>query len=160
MNRSSIVSFEFSSDWNVLKDLREQLLSYLQDKLEHMAEPIVMTSLELVGNAIKYGEAELSFALDIDGDYIDIKVANTLGKDGDYNVVAEIIDKITASRDPFELYVERLQELLTNPASGPSRIGLIRIAYEGKFELSSELNENRVLIRARRRVEKGAIDGD
>ena len=64
MSTKSTVSFEFSSDWNVLKDLREQLLGHLAGELEQVAEPIIMTSLELVGNAIKYTPDSGTITLD------------------------------------------------------------------------------------------------
>ena len=71
----------------------------------------------------------------------------------------KIIDKIRKSPDPFELYLARLRELMSGPPNGPARIGLIRIAYEGKCELSSEMKDGRIQICARKRLEKVNEDG-
>jgi hypothetical protein len=152
VSKDSTLVYEFSSDWNVLKDLREKLLARLQGHLEQVAEPIVMTSSELVENAIKYGESALNFHLSVDSALIEIRVSNIIGKNGDYNAVEETIKRIQESDDPFELYTERLMELMNNPQNGPTRIGLIRIAYEGKFELNCEKKDDQITIHARRKI--------
>jgi hypothetical protein len=114
-----------------------------------------MASLELVGNAIKYGDSDFNYLLKVDEEYAEITVSSTLGTGGNYELLEESIKKIQMVEDPFELYTERLRELMNSPPNGPTRIGLIRIAYEGKFELSSEMKRDQIQVCARRRIGKG-----
>jgi predicted component of type VI protein secretion system len=49
--------------------------------------------------------------------------------------VAAVIESIASAENVAGLYANRLQEMLASPGEPDSRLGLLRIAYEGSFRL-------------------------
>jgi hypothetical protein len=103
-------------------------------------EAAVMAASELAENSVKYGEpiqsedcAYISYS--VRPTAIVIRTMNGVTTPKRVEQVASCIDAINASDDPGALYAQRLTEMLASP-SDDSRLGLLRIAYEGSFRLA------------------------
>ncbi|MDJ0763941.1 MAG: hypothetical protein QNJ97_13250 [Myxococcota bacterium] len=153
MSRKSTVVYEFSSGWCVLKELREKLQSQLSETSEDVSDAVIMASSELVENAIKYGDSNFTYRLKIQDEGIEIEVINNKADGSNIVRLRDHIDKIRKSENPFDLYTERLLELMNNPQNGPTQLGLIRIAYEGRFDLSCREEDKMICITAKRKTD-------
>ncbi len=148
-DRVTIV-YEFASVQDKLKELRKKLQHQLRDKDPELVDATVMSAAELVENAIKYGSSEISFNLAIENDLLTIGVANRSMDQGDLDSFKAHVAKIRQSEDVGELYTQRLMELIEDPLRGPTQLGLIRIAHEGKFELDYRQEDDLIRVTATR----------
>jgi hypothetical protein len=99
-----------------------------------------MVVSELAENAVKYGEpvqgedcAYISYS--VRPAAIVIRTMNGVNNPARVERVAASIDAIASAENVAELYALRLQEMLAAPGEADSRLGLLRIAYEGSFLL-------------------------
>ncbi len=151
------MSFKYTinPEWNIIKDIREavekdpEIIARGKDFLDATR----MVAIELAENALKYSDrghpVELSMDI-VDGEVI-IQVRNHCAAPEMREALQAGLRKLGMG-DPFDLYVERLQQLKDNP-DGFSRMGLLRIAYEAEYKLEGEVgNDGEVLLRARRPI--------
>ena len=118
-----------------------------------------MTISELIENAVKYENAtETSEAIDIrfsiEDDIITIIVSNPVTDKKHIEVLKDHINKIINAGDRRQLFTERVRNLMENEQSGKSQLGLYRIAYEGKFNLSYTYENDIITVIARRGKEE------
>ena len=119
----------------VRSSVRERLVEY-PSEFNHAA---TMVSSELLENAIKYGEVVKAapmvlFHLGLVDDAIQVKVVNG---STDSVAVDELIchvRQVNQSSDKAALYQARLEELLMNPSTS-AKLGIYRIAHEGRFDI-------------------------
>lgn len=143
---------EIEPEWNMIKKIKEHIRSdaYITTKGRDFEDAVLLTAIELVENALKYSDGEeetpVLFELLIDENNCRIQVTNTCKKQSHRDALKAAIVKLIES-DPFQLYVERLEQLRDNP-DGFSRMGLIRIVYEAEFKLEAKFEQDQVTIMA------------
>ena len=155
MDEKKIFKLSIRPTWNIVKEVGDNIEKVLKISKRELLESATMAAAELIENAVKYGEPVgnglescIEFEARIEDGKIIIRVMNGAMNMRNVNNVIEHIEKIKASGDPFELYTGRLNELLNNPRSGVSQLGLYRIAYEGQFTLDYEYRDNILTITA------------
>jgi hypothetical protein len=151
------VKYYIPTTWNAIHEISENIFNSINNIDENVKEETRMTIVELVENAVKYGLAipgkkGIEFDFKIGKNNIIIKISNRLINKKDGKTVKANIDKIKASGNPMELYIQRLRELLANPIEGVSQLGLYRIAYEGRFNLDYKIDNNILTIIASRTI--------
>jgi hypothetical protein len=117
---------------------------------------LAMVTGELIENAIKYGDwasaEEQRFRLRVwgEGRAARVSVENPVHP-GDVNV-EEVMRTLTWMRgfaSPLEAYRARLLEIASADRSrGASKLGLVRIAYEGNCALTAELTRGILRVQA------------
>jgi hypothetical protein len=107
---------------------------------------------ELLENAIKYGdwtddESSL-LGLHISGntEVVEVDVSSPM-KQGSKNFdeIKKTIEWIRSFPSPKEAYFERIRELAEGGTKKKSRMGLVRIAYEGPCSIQPELQQDGLL---------------
>lgn len=148
-------TLKIEPEWNIIKKIKEFINSDPQIRAQgdDFREATLLTAIELVENGLKYSEGEppapITFNFDVIDNAVTIEVRNSTTNEKHKRALSDTLKKITTG-NPFDLYVERLEQIRDNP-DGHSRMGLVRIAYEGEFQLDSELTDSdRIVIRARR----------
>lgn len=101
-----------------------------------------MVASELAENVIKYGEPvageQCGFVtIAVEPDRVVICTKNGVISSERGNDVVQQIARIAAAENVEALYAARMREMLDNPADLGSCLGLLRIAYEGNFTLTS-----------------------
>lgn len=102
---------------------------------------IAMVTGELVENAVKYGDwsSRRSFRLRVTGDpgRATVAVENPVRRDDPgVTELRRILDWIRGFPSAADAYRARLMEIAAQPAEGASKLGLVRVAYEGNCALS------------------------
>jgi hypothetical protein len=105
-------------------------------------QAIEMAVSELAENIVKYSDGRGTFAGSISiatgAGVTRISASNPVTKPGEANAVAEVVATLRESSDPGELYRRRLADLLMTPELPRAQLGLLRIAYEGRFRLRAD----------------------
>ncbi len=142
MNEEIAINLSIKPTWSIVRDIQAKASEFMQNRNqpEDAIESTIMCVAELIENAIKYG-IETPDGRNIECDFmahddtIFISVSNSIRDENDLNKLINHIQRIQSSDNVADLYIERLQELMDNPPSGESMLGLYRIAYEGGFKL-------------------------
>lgn len=114
---------------------------------------IAMVTGELLENALKYGDwvsaNRAMFRLRVvgDGRKIEVSVENPL-KEQDKNAIElmKAIEWINSYPSPEEAYRARMMAIAQNMEESASRLGLVRIAFEGNCRLSARLAASTVTV--------------
>lgn len=132
-------TFALPRESNAVEDARrfaEQLVGVCTPECR---EAVTLAVCELGENLIKYSPGDEPYAgtiaVGIDADRVRVRAKNRVSSAEDAGTVAALVAKITRS-DSAELYRARLAELLQNPALPRAQLGLLRMAFEGGFQLS------------------------
>ncbi|HQP33630.1 MAG TPA: ATP-binding protein [Polyangiaceae bacterium] len=116
---------------------------------EGVADRAQLVIHEMLENAVKYSSREsdeVELAIRSDGGSIDITVANQPTPDSLELLRSEFAS--LSERDAETAYVEAMSRATQLP-SGVSRLGLARIRFEGRFELSlTEEKDGRIRVTA------------
>jgi hypothetical protein len=101
-------------------------------------EAVSMAVTELCENLVKYVEGAAAGTLSVEDDHgtIRLRVVNPNCSSTDARLVNETVERLRTS-DARALYRERLTELFANPKLPRARLGLLRVAFEGKFRLAA-----------------------
>jgi len=140
-------------EWPSARRLRQRVSQLLADRPAFLQQAAAMTASELVENAIKHGDPgsrEMIQVALIEQDTLEIRVENNCS---DPRAVGDLKGRLAeiAGSDPGELYFARLEELMADP-SDSGKLGLLRIAFEGKFTLSCTNTAQSVCVVASRRL--------
>jgi hypothetical protein len=104
-------------------------------------EAVAMAVLEFAENLAKYGapdeDAAGTIAISVRDAGVRIRVSNVSGSREDAERVMEMVQEIGSAPNLRELYRIRHQELFLDPSLPHVRLGLLRVAFEGGFRLSS-----------------------
>lgn len=148
-------TLKIEPEWNIIKKIKEFINTEprIVAQGEDFREATLLTAIELVENGLKYSEGEppqsVTFSFEIIGEIVTIEVHNSTTDPTHKAALAETLEKIKRS-NPFDMYVERLEQIRDNP-DGHSRMGLVRIAYEGEFELDADMSDSEIIqLKARR----------
>jgi hypothetical protein len=108
---------------------------------------------ELMENAVKYGDWTATvhphLTLRVCGtmDRVDVEVTSPIKPDSEHlAALRRTIERIEASPSRREAYLARMREVAEQPlGSGISKMGLVRIAYEGPCRLEAKLDDENML---------------
>lgn len=140
--------------WEELARVRAAIEEYFAESTEEFRTAATMAGLELAENVIKHGSGASVGSLTVsvrEGEVL-IATQNQVVSTQRASVVCARIQEI-ADRGAREMYMTRMLELMQQPSGEGSGLGLFRIAYEGAFQLSSEVLGDRLCIYARRRLD-------
>jgi hypothetical protein len=146
----------FEPVWPNVREIRQRVGKALVNCPSRLRSAAVMTSSELVENAIKYGERvpaaqTVKFELEATPDRVRIRVVN-----GSTNHlgVAELerrVQELRRTEDKEALYLSRLEELLEDGGDESGKLGIYRIGFEGGFDLQLEYMDHVVTVTATRK---------
>jgi hypothetical protein len=119
-------------------------------------EAVTLAVCELGENLIKYSgnpdEVEAgTIDVSVEGDVVRVRATNRVGSQEDARRVSELVARIAGSGSAVEeLYCARMRELFENPALPRTELGLLRMAFEGGFQLSCSYDRSELQIVAER----------
>jgi len=156
----STVGFNFTIDfpvlgeWENVDQVRLSLQSCIASLFQNvdLRHVLAMVAGELLENAVKYAhrtDDHTMFRLKIWGalgDVAFVQVSNPIDEEG-ARVVTDAIADIRSASSVADSYFERMREIAKRP-SRLSRLGLLRIAYEGGCELSAVVDGDILTITA------------
>jgi hypothetical protein len=155
MTMPANLQLTFEPMWPNVREIRQQVGNALEDCPEQLRSAAIMTSSELVENAVKYGESvpaakTVSFQLEATPEMLRIRVVN-----GSTNAsgVAELqrrVQELGRAQDKQALYLARLEELLIQ-ADESGKLGIYRIGFEGGFDLQLDYTNHVVSVTATRK---------
>lgn len=118
---------------------------------------IAMVTGELLENALKYGDwvsgDRAKFRLRVQGsenNVVEVSVQNPL-HDGDLDApnLIKAIEEINSFAKPEQAYRARMLQIAQNEEeTSPSRLGLVRIAFEGNCRLAAKIENGTVTVTA------------
>lgn len=149
------IELPIGPDWQNVDRLRLAILNCLAAVFgdQDLSESVGIVTSELLENAIKYGDWEncdqplLVLGVKGNAESIRVDVASPIEPASPHfeNVKRTIawIERFPTARDA---YVARMQAIAENgEAAGVSRMGLVRIAYEGPCVIEATVGGERVL---------------
>ena len=104
-------------------------------------EALALAAFELAENIVKYGLANSdphagTISISVEGNVTRFCATNSVSAADDALTVIDIADRLALpGSDAAVLYRERLSELFLQPALPRARLGLLRLAFEGRFRL-------------------------
>jgi hypothetical protein len=148
------IEFPVRGEWENVDQVRLSLQSCIATLFHDvdLRHTLAMVAGELLENAVKYAhrtDEHTMFRLKIWGalgDVAFVQVSNPVDADS-ARVVLDAIESMKAAPSVVDSYFQRMREIATRP-SGMSRLGLLRIAYEGGCVLTSEVNDSTLTITA------------
>jgi hypothetical protein len=153
------IHFAITPVWSVIQNIRKKIKNKLEDSVpEADLDNTLICAVELAENAVKYAESipsmqYIQFHLKLENKLIEIEISNGASRSADLNKVTSTIDRINAGTDPQQLYLNRLNELMTDDRPGNSQLGLLRIANETGFELSYKSSRDILTVIARKKIQ-------
>jgi hypothetical protein len=145
----------FPPMWPNVRKIRHEVGTALEACPAALRSAAMMTSSELVENAIKYGEkvpgAEAAtFLLEATPGLLSIRVVNGSTNALGVAELARRVEELSRAEDKQALYLSRLEELLVH-ADESGKLGIYRIGFEGGFELECDYTNNLVTVTATRK---------
>ncbi|MBQ3921804.1 MAG: hypothetical protein II707_00795 [Spirochaetales bacterium] len=119
---------------------------------------IEMGFTELMENAIKYSQEtpdynDINVKITLDNRILDITLSNYVKTEDDLRSLSTIINRINEYGKSENLYLDRINEIISQDGIGKSQLGLYRIAYEAEFAISWEkTNNNQITITIKKQV--------
>lgn len=138
--------------WQYVRTIRHKVEDSLKGFDSGVRSATVMTAAELVENAIKYGESvtaaqSVSFAMVVDETSMRIEVCNGSMDVAGVGELLQRIEEVSRAPDKAALYMRRLEELMAVPTES-GKLGIYRIAFEGKFDLRCKYADQVVTVTA------------
>lgn len=142
--------------WEEIDALGGRCMDFLKgERLDPDAQnALSMVACELAENATKYGHFQsdkevVKVALEVQPSHVTVTVSNpvTPAEADSLAVLDQTIQWIRGFQDPFQAYLERLRDVSSQSlTSTESRLGLVRIAYEGQSTLDFFVGGDGVLV--------------
>jgi hypothetical protein len=143
--------------WDEIDALGGRCMDFLkQEGLDADAQnALAMVACELAENATKYGhfrgdeKAVVKVALEVMPSHVTVIATNpvTQAEAESLAVLDQTIQWIRGFQDPFQAYLERLRDVSSQALSSTeSRLGLVRIAYEGQSTLDFYVGADGILV--------------
>ena len=152
------LSISIDPVWDAARELRAKVGALLTSYSAELRLAVMMTTSELLENAIKYGEStarapRIVFSLDLTGNVVRIETLNGCNDHAKLQQLQARLERLARVDDPKALYLSSIRELPASAAqSGGSGLGLYRIAAEGGFALSCHHDDGVVGVIATRRI--------
>lgn len=148
------IDFPVRGEWENVDQVRLSLQSCIATLFQNVdvRHVLAMVAGELLENAVKYAhraDDHTMFRLKIWGalgDVAFVQVANPVDE-ASARLVLDAIASIRSSASIADSYLQRMREIASRP-SRLSRLGLLRIAYEGGCELSADLTDGVLTVTA------------
>lgn len=140
--------------WSSVREIRTEVTQALGAYSSALRYAAMMTSSELLENAVKYGEPVrdapvIQFGLSANSKLIEIKISNGSTRVERVLELKRHVQEITAAQDRSAMYFGRLRELVNEPNQG-SKLGIYRIVFEGEFDLEVAFVSEVVTVTAKR----------
>lgn len=141
--------------WGNIHIIQEKLGKKLNKHDKGYVDSVKMVAGELLENSVKYYmnkgiNKPIEFCFN-NYNGLEISIKNQKIEKEDFEAVTELLDRINDCLNPYDLFIERLQEILDNRVKGESKLGLLRIASDGGYLLDYETNKDTISIYARKR---------
>lgn len=156
----NVVEYSLAANWDSAVLVREQTAAVMREKGfdNAVTEAVTMCITELTENAIKYGTdaengTQIQAQVTHDQNHIVVSVSNHTDSERKLHTLTKTIDALRGDQSPGELHIQRLREIMKNPKRGSSRLGIYRIAYEGDFSVSYQLEDGLLTIVATRKLD-------
>lgn len=157
------LNLEIKPRWEELVHVRRRTDGFLRGlSLDRdVVDAVAMVACELGENAIKYGTVRddsdrVAVSVAVGDRDVVVEVVNRIGRTDEENLqrLDRMVQWIRGYQDPFEAYLQRLKELSGEPLDNTeSRLGLVRIAYEGQSVLDFYVGaDDRLAVSAIRRL--------
>ena len=148
------IDFPVLGEWENVDQVRLSLQTCIASLFQNvdLRHTLAMVAGELLENAVKYAhrsDDNTMFRLKIWGALSDVafvQVANPVD-DESAKFVIDAIANIRNAPSIADSYFARMREIASRP-SRMSRLGLLRIAYEGGCDLSAQLDDGMLTITA------------
>jgi hypothetical protein len=132
-------TLDFPLMGHLVRDVRQLAEEALQDLPKDLRDAVAMVASELVSNATKHGVSlpsapTANITLSVSKDQIEVAVSNGVQSDTVAQEMQERLAQIAQAESKEQLYMDRLQQMLDDPTQ-TGRLGLLRIGFEGQFEL-------------------------
>lgn len=139
--------------WHEMRRVRTAIEEHFAGAPAELRHGAILTARELAENVIEHSDEPASAAvtMTIEDGHIVISTLNRVKSPKHAHAVRERIQQIAGS-EARDLYITRMLEIMQNPRAHEVGMGLLRIAYEGGFQLSCELLGERLHIQARRKL--------
>ncbi len=140
----------------LLRDLRKFVDDAVRELPQDVRDATIMVAVELASNAIKHGVSvpELqaaSIALTVTSTEICFEASNGVPSIEAMHGLQRRIEQISTAESREQLYMERLQQMLDDPRE-TGKLGLLRIGFEGRFDLRCSYSDQIVTVVATRRI--------
>jgi hypothetical protein len=139
-------------EWQNVDLLRLAILNCLAAVFgdQELSESVGIVTSELLENAIKYGDWSrveapfLTLTVRGTGDEVKVEVASPIARSsGHYDNLRKTIAWIQNFPTARDAYIARMQAIAeTDEGAGVSRMGLVRIAYEGPCAIEATLGKH------------------
>lgn len=142
--------------WHWIERVRETVAGVLDGQPDDLRDAAVMVASELAENLVKYGhstdgEDSGRVAIEVSDGFVTITSENGTSREQAEKVLT-LVRSIEGSPDVQSLYVSRLMSMAAAPGDGASELGLLRIAFEGGFDITASYQAPRLRLVARRRT--------
>ena len=151
-------------NWKIKPEYKaiSEVKGHFSDKLIAEGIPfsydIEMGFTELMENAIKYSQEtpdynDINVKITLNNRILDITLSNYVKTEDDLRSLSTIINRINEYGKSENLYLDRINEIISQDGIGKSQLGLYRIAYEAEFAISWEkTNNNQIAITIKKQV--------
>jgi hypothetical protein len=143
-----------ASMWSPLAAVRGAIDVTFSGVAPDVLDAIRMASCELGENILKYGEPVEGIAGHVTvsrtADGVELRAVSRLTDSKGAARLFRILNGIVESRDLRASFEERMLQIIQDPLQESTGLGLLRIAYEGLFVLSSSYEEGTLTIVAAR----------
>jgi hypothetical protein len=151
------LTYSIKPAWDVVQQIETKINELYKPANPELLSSTSMAVSELIENAVKYSDSSpdkksINLNFLADNKSIIIIISNPVTNQNHVDMVTRHIERIQNTDDPQKLYIERLQQLLDNPKITYTQLGLYRIAYEGKFQLSYGYESNILTVKALRKI--------
>lgn len=113
---------------------------------QELASRLALATHEMLENAVTYAnDEETAIRIEVEGDLLSVRTWNRAAPER-LSALKSSIDDVMAAPDPDHYYQEQM--LIAAKRNNGSGLGLARIRNEAEMNLSYELDNDRVCIRA------------
>ncbi len=154
-SRDSELRLRVASDWKEMDRVNQDVGDFLAGcgLPPEAVDRYTMIVCELVENGIKYGHFgkigdAVMVCLSLRRNTISVQVTNPIGtlSQAHLGVLDRTIQWLRGYQAPFEAFIARMKAISREPIDADnSRLGLVRITYEGRAMLDFYLEENDML---------------
>ncbi|HWO14490.1 MAG TPA: DUF6272 family protein [Polyangiaceae bacterium] len=144
-------SINLRDAWEELKRVRASVEDYFRHSNEELRSAATMAALELAENVIKHGVDAGMVSVGEENGEVVISTQNRVRSPLHAQQVRSRIERL-GEKGARELYIARMLEIMQQPNTDQTGLGLLRVAYEGSFRLSCEVLGDRLYIHAKRGV--------
>lgn len=152
------LTYSITPAWEVVQQIEVKINELYKPADPELLSSTTMAVSELIENAVKYSNTSpakktINLNFYASNKSIVIIISNPVTNQNHVDMAIRHIERIQNTDDPQKLYIERLQQLLDNPRTTYTQLGLYRIAFEGKFQLSYGYENNILTVKALRKIE-------